>query len=240
MSSKETNMLNEGGEAQWVTAVRDGAARLDAVRKAAAIPVEAGEAIAPAPARGGFVLLDPSRLDAEPEYAHTAKGYVRVRPIRVTDVFDRMGAQAARRKVGHPLAHGQIQIARHYRALVEVLTDEGYKLSSLERSFAGGERGDWMDRRLMISAAVEGLQRRIGRGVAMAVRRRRPSQRGPGQRGPILDQVLVDMVCLKDCTLGDVLCGHGWQDDGRNREALLAALSGALWRMVGYQDEKSR
>lgn len=238
MSRKEANMLDCEGEARWVAAQKAEAGRLAALRKAAAIPAEAGEAIAPAPARGGFVLLDPSRMDAAPEYARTAKGYARVRPIRAADVFDVMAAQAARRKVGHPLAPAQIEVGRRYRGLVEVLSADGCKLSSLERSHAGGEAGHWMDRRLMISAEVDGLHRQIGNGVAMAVRRVRPSQRGAAQRGPILDRVLVDMVCLKDCPLDDVLRSHGWQVDGRNRERLLQALSGALWRMVGYRDEK--
>lgn len=231
-------MLNGDGEAAWVAAQKAEAGRLASIRKAAAIPAEAGDAIAPAPARGGFVLLDPSRLDAEPAYARTAAGYARVRPIRAADVFDLMGAQARRRKVGHPLAPSQIEVARRYRGLVEVLSADGCKLSSLERSHSGGEAGHWMDRRLMISAEVEGLQRRIGNGVAMAVRRVRPSQRGAAQRGPILDRVLVDMVCLKDCPLDDVLRSHGWQVNGRHRECVLQALSGALWRMVGYRDEK--
>lgn len=239
MSSKEANMLDCEAEARWVAAQKAEAGRLAALRQASAIPAEAGEAIAPAPARTSFVLLDPSRLrDVEPEYARTAKGYARVRPIRAADVFDLMGAQARRRKVGHPLVPSQIEVARRYRGLVEVLSADGCKLSSLERSYAGGEAGHWMDRRLMISAEVEGLQRRIGNGVAMAVRRVRPSQRGAAQRGPILDRVLVDMVCLKDCTVDDVLRSHGWQVNGRHRECVLHALSGALWRMVGYRDEK--
>lgn len=51
------------------------------------------------------------------------------------------------------------------------------------------------------------MRNRIGHGVAMPVRRVRPSDRGADQHGPIMDRVLVDMVCLSVKSLNEVLRG---------------------------------
>ncbi|MFN3315075.1 MAG: hypothetical protein ACK46Q_16680, partial [Hyphomonas sp.] len=98
---------------------------------------------------------------------------------------------------------------------------------------------DWMDRRLEFSAEVEGLRRRIGSGVAMSVRRVRPSARGARAARPITDLALVDAVCLKGRGLADILIFHGWSVKGSHRDALSEALCGALNRMIGYGRKKS-
>lgn len=216
-------------------------ARLQVVKDRAKVPVECGPDIAPAPARGGFVLERIKHLDGmtREDFVETAVGYVRRSPIRRADAFDAMIAAASRAKREWPLTPGQIAIGRRYHDLVELLSADGTKLSQLQGSFGSGDNGNWMDQRLALSREVEGMRRRIGNGVAMAVRRIRPSDRGANARGPILDRVLVDMVCLQGRGLADVLRGHRWQDDGRNKKALREALSGALDRMIGYRGEKS-
>lgn len=210
------------------------AAGIARMKRAAALPPEAGEAIIPAPARGGFVLLPVDRLERAPDYVMTARGHQRARAVRSEDVFDRMAAQAARRKQSHPLTPGQIGMARRYRALVEMLSADGYSLSCVEAEGISGDGGSWMDRRLELSAEVAMLHDRIGLGAALRIVRRRASD-ARGVRRTILDRRLIDLVCLQDYALDDVLRRHGWQVDGRGRNALMQALCASLDRMVGYR-----
>ena len=215
-------------------------ARLDAIKDAAAVPDECGPDIAPSPARRGFVLVRPVELlpvgTDRVEAVH--RGYGGRSAIQCADVFDAMRAAAARRKKPMALTPGQISMARRYRDLVELLAADGCKLSNLDASTGSGDSGGWMDRRLQVSQEVDILRRRIGNGVALSVRRVRPSDRGAAQRGQILDRVMVDMVCLKGCSVDQVLRAHGWQTNGRGRKAVTDALSAALDRMIGYRGEK--
>jgi len=229
--------------AQALNEVRkaDEAARLAAIRDAGAIPEECGPDILASPARGGFVLhrnieLLPVGAD-KVEAVH--RGYGGRAAIRRADVFDAMVAAALRAKRPLPLTHGQISMARRYAAMVEVAASDGMRLSSLDASHGGGDSLGWMDRHLSVAEELSVLRSRIGSGVAMAVRRVRPTARGDGQRGPILDRVLVDMVCLKGRTLDQVLQAHGWSTYGETRRAIARALSAALDRMIGYRPPKS-
>ncbi len=86
-----------------------------------------------------------------------------------------------------------------------------------------------MDRVLRDKAEIERLRRRIGDGTAMVVRRIRPSKRG--SRVNITDRALVDMVCLEDRSLSEVLRAHSWVLNGTTTQAVLAALGDALERM---------
>ena len=70
----------------------------------------------------------------------------------------------------------------------------------------------------------------VGDGLAMDVRRVRPSQRG--ERIAIKALVLIDMVCLEDKSISAVLKAHGWAG-GKNQEKLNCALANCLDRMVG-------
>ena len=217
------------------------AARLAEIRDAGAIPEECGPDIAPAPARGGFVLhrnveLLPVGTD-KIEAVH--RGYGGRAAIRTADVFDRMIAAALRRKRPCPLTPGQIAMGRRYSNLVELAASDGTKLSRLDSSGGGGDSMDWMDRHLDIGRELDVLRKRIGLGVAMAVRRVRPTARGADQRGSITDRVLVDMVCLKGCALEDVLLGHGWKKNGQTYDAVTHALSEALDRMIGYSGKET-
>ncbi|SMO79147.1 hypothetical protein SAMN06265221_11164 [Paracoccus laeviglucosivorans] len=211
--------------------------RLAEILAASAIPEECGFRIRPAPARGGFAIhrsieITPVGTDGF-EAVHRGAGGRSA--IRAADVFDRMINSAQRRKQPWPLTPGQIAMGRRYAALVEFLASDGVKLSKLEASFGGGDGGNWMDRRLQLSDEVAGMRKRIGTGIAMAVRRVRPSERGDAHRGPILDRTLVDMVCLQGRSLEDVLKAHGWMKNARTHRGVTEALCGALDRMIGYR-----
>lgn len=93
-----------------------------------------------------------------------------------------------------------------------------------------------MDALLRDREEIDRLRRRIGTGVAMEVRRVRPSERGT--RVAIADRRLVDMVCLEDMHLADVLQVSGWvpagqRASGKHIKALQAVLGAALDRMTG-------
>ncbi|WP_411838682.1 hypothetical protein [Paracoccus sp. ME4] len=221
--------------------------RLDSVKAAAAVPEACGPAIAPAPARGGFVLVQNVELIpvGADDVAAVHRGYGGRHAIRRADAFDAMLAAAARRKQPAPLTHGQISIGRRYHDLVQLLSADGTKLSSLQASAGGPDGRDWMDRRLEVSAEVDRLRRRIGQGAALVLRRVRPSQRGrvlqPGDRGPLTftRRDLVDCVCLRGMSIKQVLAKWEWQTNGRNCNAAIAALGEALDAMMGYRGQKS-
>ncbi|QEU08757.1 hypothetical protein [Paracoccus yeei] len=204
-------------------------------------PEQCGWLIPAAPARGGFEVFMPEAMVADAKGDRTVQttGYAGRHAIRAADVFDRMLVAAKRRKQDAPLTPGQVAMARRYRDLAELLASDGTKLSRLETSFGGGDSAGWMDRRLMLSDEMRRLHRAIGPGMALSVRRIRPSARGADQRGPIHDRAMVDMVCLHGLTLDQVLLAHGWVKDGRTYKAITEALCAALDRMIGYRDEKS-
>lgn len=238
MKEQGRNMLIQNSAKTLATDIQG---RLESVKAAAAVPEACGPAIAPAPARGGFVLVQNIELIpvGADEVAAVHRGYGGRQAIRRADAFDAMLAAAARRKQPAPLTHGQISIGRRYHDLVQLLSADGTKLSSLQASAGGPDGRDWMDRRLEISAEVDRLRRRIGSGVAMAVRRVRPSDRGGAAARQITDMALVDAVCLKGKGLAQVLVFHGWSVKGAHRDALSAALCAALDRMIGYKAAKS-
>lgn len=221
--------------------------RLRAVKEAGAIPEACGPDIAPAPARGGFVLVQNIELlpVGSDDVKAVHRGYGGRQAIRRADVFDAMLAAAARRNQPAPLTPSQIAVGRRYHDLVELLAADGMKLSSLQGGAGGNDARDWMDRRLALSAELEGLRRRIGIGPVMVLRRIRPSQRkrdlALGERAPetFTARDLIDGVCVKGLTLKQVLVRFSWQDNGRNAKAALQALSETLDAMIGLRRQKS-
>ncbi|MDF2140847.1 hypothetical protein [Paenirhodobacter sp. CAU 1674] len=212
--------------------------RVADLKAAAMPPASCGPAIQPAPARGAFWVFQPVELmpkGVDGWEAHPA-GYRGRDALAAADVFDAMMESARRRgdKVP-PLTPGQIAIGRHYRNLVERHDSGGIKLSSLEagRSGSGGGARDIMDVRLSEARELDTLRKRIGAGVAMEVRRVRPSKRGGAARGIIMDRALVDAVCLGGLTFSEVLRSYGWACKGEHRDSLRGALSAALDRMQG-------
>ncbi|MFV0303571.1 MAG: hypothetical protein ACK5IP_22340 [Paracoccus sp. (in: a-proteobacteria)] len=210
------------------------AKRLDLIKAAARPPVECGPDIIAAPARGPCIAFQPveMRPKGERDWQAVPVGYGGRSAVRAMDVFDRMLTQARRRKEPMPLTPAQVSIARHYRALVERHDAGGTKLSQID----GGRRGDgagrdFMDAYIAQGREIEALRRRCGPGLA--ARCLRPSRRG--SRSSILDRTLIDMVCLKDQPIDQVLRAHGWSVKGDTRKALRKALCAALDRMIGYR-----
>jgi hypothetical protein len=81
------------------------------------------------------------------------------------------------------------------------------------------------------------LRQRIGSGLAKEVRRIRPNG---AKRKPIYARALVDMVCVGDASISEVLRVHGWANCKKGNAALLAALCAALGRMQGYDLVKAK
>lgn len=233
--------------------IEAGRERLEAERRrvarlaAAAIPPdECGPDIVPAPARGHCVLVPhiamvPNGTDAHGEQSWTPAptGYGHRSSVRQMDVFDRMALAATRARRPAPLTPGQIAVARRYRDLVERHDAGGIRCSDLDRATGPGAGSDFMDAYLAAVREIESIRRRIGGGASLAIRRIRPSTRGGPARRAILDRALVDMVCLGDRTLSEVLRAHGWAKSTTNLDAVRGALSGALDRMIGYRGEKT-
>lgn len=217
-----------------------GLRRLDQIMAAAAIPEACGPDIRPAPARGGFVLVQNVELlpvgTDKVEAVH--RGYGGRSAIRRADAFDAMIAASLRRREPLPLTLDQIAVGRRYHDLVELLSRDGVKLSNLQASGGGGDGTSWIDQRLQLSGELEALQRRIGTGAALAVRRVRPSDRGLPAARWISDRALVDAVCLQGMGIRAVLLAHGWSDRGGHKKTLGEALSEALDRMMGCRHQK--
>lgn len=217
------------------------AARMAAMMRAATPPAECGGDIPVAPARGAFRVVTPLELVPGSEARVRQSGYRgpgEAAPragVVLADVFDRMARDAARAGAPEPFSAGQVAAARRYRDLVERHEAGGVKCSSLEARAGGSSRGgDVADARLIEGREIEAMRRRVGTGVALAVRRLRPSARGGASTGIITDRALVDAVCLQGLSLSAVLRAHGWSCYGGHREALRTALAGALDRMQGY------
>ncbi|WP_347311378.1 hypothetical protein [Defluviimonas sp. SAOS-178_SWC] len=226
------------------------AARLATIKASAAVPSACGPDIGPAPARGAFGVFRP--VEIVPGSAGTARpaGYrgpgevLHRSAIKRADVFDAMRNDARlrhERDTGTaagfipPFSPGQEQVARDYRDLTERHGSAGYKCASLEALHTGSASGgEFIDAYVAEGIRLKALIARIGAGAALEVRRLRPSKRGTTARGVILDRTLVDMVCLGDRSLSDVLRHHGWAAKGDTREALRRALAAALDRMRGY------
>lgn len=236
-----------------VARLQDEAVRIAEIKARGSVPVECGPAIPMAPGRGLMMRFTPREMRQT-----EGGGFVSVKTgeagrdaARVADAFDAMeraavkayrAAEARRKKAGQdpksyePLfTPGQISAARDYAALVERVTASGVKCSSLEAIHSGGGGGG--DREAAIFRdfhRLRALHRRIGDGLAKEVRRIRPSVNGGLKRRAIYVRKLVDMVCLGDMSILQVLHAHGWSKDGGASKALRLALCSALDRMQGY------
>lgn len=221
-------------------------ARLDAILSRAT-PVEGcGPAIPVAPARGPQVAFMPHVVmpdeKAESGYKVERIGWRGFSAARAADIFDVLERIAAKRKDKDgnpgrsPFSKGQVNVARLYRDLVERHDAGGMRCASLEARRGSGPSGggEFMDAFIAEGEQIALMRRRIGAGVAMAVRRVRPSKRGGPDAKPILDRVLVDAICLEGCSFRAVLERHGWSLDGKNVKRLIAALASILDRMQGY------
>ncbi|MEX5516293.1 hypothetical protein [Pseudophaeobacter sp. 1A09344] len=211
------------------------AERIAAIKARGAVPRQCGDAIPEAPARGAFQVFEPMRLCpvGADDYEAQPVGYRGRSALRNADVFDVMAAAAARKKKPAPFTLGQIAMGRHYRDLVERHATAGVRCSSVEalRTGGNGQGGEFIDAVLRDRDKIDLLRRRIGTGSAIEVRRVRPSKRG--SRVSITNRRLVDMVCIEDRSLREVLEAHGWSVYGETVKAVRAALAGVLDRMAG-------
>ena len=214
--------------------------RVAAIKAAYTPPAACGPDVVAAPARGAFRTYDPIGLvpgstERVRSEAHRGEGEAIARKgVAVVDVFDRMMVEAARRKMPAPLTPSQIAIGRRYRWITEQHDAGGFKLTSINSTGGGAGATDVLVQRLSERKELVELRRRVGDGVAMSVRRVRPSARGVENR-LIRDLDLIDRVCLRDMMLTEVLRAFGWSSRAGNALAVRAALCGALDRMIGYR-----
>lgn len=207
------------------------AARVAAVYDKGAVPPECGPMIPHAPARGAFRVFEDFTLypDGEDGWKPKPSGYRGRKTMARLDAFDVMQAKAGKVL----FSPGQVAMGRFYRALFEAHACAGIQCSSLEgrvdRGPGGG--GEFIDAVLRDRERLDVLRARIGGGVAMQVRKQRPSD--VGSRRLITDLKLVDAVCIHERTLADILKAHGWTKTGKSVAALRGALCAALDRMMG-------
>lgn len=200
--------------------------------KASGLPEGCGSAVLPEVLAGGPVIgWVPQKMvpDGRDGYRQVEDGWRGRTGVRRADAFDAMADQAARRG-GAALAHDLVRAGRDYRALTEAVMAGGVKLQAWGERTGGGEGRDFMDVYIGQCAALRTQHRCIGAGLALALRRVRPSARG--SRVSIRVRTLVDLVCLGDRSVSDVLKLHGWAVSGRTVLAGRDALAEALERMA--------
>lgn len=212
----------------------EGAFAMASVRAHGAVPEGCSSAIIQAPARGPLVAVQEFTIhvDAEGVGHRIAQPYPGGRPARIGDAFDRMEDQARRAGGGALFEPYQVRAGRDYAALVERCESSGIKGISLEvMAQRGGGGGEFIDAVIADSRARAAMERRIGDGFAIPIRRVRPSARG--KRVGIRNLALVQRVCVGGQTVSEVLAACGWGAYGDARVALREALCSCLDRMAG-------
>lgn len=198
------------------------------------------DAIPVAAARGPVLLFHPRETVISEAGNVVTQKAGRFAGMMVQDAFLKAEVQAMKRKQPAPFTAGQIGVGREYRNLFDRCASSGLKLSQVDGSGGGGGAGGVSEAILADMQALRRLQKRIGTGTAMAVRRVRPSQRGGARARIITDQSLVHAFCVDCETLSGVLVAHGWSDYSGNKKTLHRALCAALDRMRGYSDRVAR
>ena len=232
---KDAIELSAGRMERRQAAARDREAGMAETRALGNVPEGCGPEIPDAPARGPVVRFMPKTMYPDGEKGFVAKeaGYQGRKALRHADVFDRMASGAAKNGKANPFTPAQIAMGRFYRDLDEKHQSAGLRCSSLEAMSGGssGGGGEYMDAVLRDRERLAVLRSRIGDGSAMVVRRQRPSTRG--SRQGITDRRLVDMVCIEEKAMTEVLVAHGWAKKGTSVKVLVEALCAALERMAG-------
>lgn len=196
---------------------------VEAVRAAAVPPSACGPEIPVAPAAGPRVAFHYVRwVDGSRERTVPA-GHLCRATARGADVFDRMAADAVRRKSAAPFTAHQVAAARDYRTMAERHAAGGVRCASLEAGRVGGGGGEFIDAHIDLGRRLAGMRGRIGPGVALR------ASRGEGRT--ITCRALVEAVCVGDQTFSRVLKRHGWPPKGAHRAALRKVLAAALDRM---------
>lgn len=207
---------------QWLRT--DDAGRVTMLMHEATPPEVCGPAVPVAPGGGPRVVerrveLVPGSTERFRDVGHLGRS-----GVRAADVFDRMRAEAARRGAAEPLSAGQVAVARRYRTLAEQFGAGGLRCLDLQRSGGGGGAGGVSEAQLAVAAELRAMRTRVGAGAALR------AVRGGDARTVTLLR-LVDLVCLQDLTLSQVLRRHRWAAKGTARKRLREALCGALDRM---------
>ncbi len=197
--------------------------RIEAMMRAATAPERCGPEIPVAPARGMMRVFAPVEMVPGSTERVRHAGHLGRDAVAVCDVFDRMAAR------GQQLGQSRIATARDYRELVARRAAGGLRLSSLEAATGRGSAGAWIDGYLASGRALVRFERAIGGGVALELRR--AGGEGAAERRAIRVRAVVDLVCLEDCDLSEVLRRHGWAPKGPARDACFQALAAALDRM---------
>lgn len=211
--------------ADWMAAEDAAVERL----KAAATPPEtASPNIIAAPARGPALVQPQFETVQTPSGPRTRRatqdGF---HPVRAADAFDVMALQHKRAGgKGALFTVAQVEAGRAYAALSERVASEGLRCSSPEARTGGtGQHVDWIEGVIARSARLARMQAAIGDGVAVE------PEGESDKRTAIRVRTLVDAVCIKGQTLGQVLRAHGWAPWGGMRQVMAQALGDALDRM---------
>lgn len=214
------------------------------IRATGHAPDSCGPEIPHAPARTALQAFQPVEMVPGSTLRRRNAGYLGRDAARIGDVWDLMTDQARRAHAGSkhrdrafapPFTAGQVATARSYAALTERVAASGVRCSAVEalRAATPGGGGDWIDAVIADTNRLAVLHRRIGDGPAREIRRLRPGDK----RRAIRLRVLVDQTCLGNLPLDAVLRAHGWETGAKVRNALRAALCGALDRMQGYSGD---
>lgn len=236
MTRTRLESLIGGGEDRSAWADMAEADRIGAVRAFGSVPDECGADIIPAIARGPVRAVHLQALYPASGGGFEAKpaGFQGRATLVVADVFDRMQAQAAKKKSRIALTVGQIEQGRLYARLVERHEAGAVRCSSLEgRSGGDGTGGGFTDARLESARRIDLMRARIGDGMAMDVQRVRKARPGQLQRVRITARQLVDQVCIGDQEISKVLRRYGWAADGATIRRCCEALGAILDRMAG-------
>jgi hypothetical protein len=224
--------------------------RVALILRSGQVPDRCGPVYPVAPARGLFEVIDFQELVPGSDTRTRPTGWrerseARVRStVRVGDAFSLMEEQARRsasksgRAFVAPFTPGQIEAGRLYAGLAQRLASSGLSCVSVEAlaGRGGGKGGDVSEARLDDARQLAAMRRRIGPGVALSIRRLRPSERADGRKRRLIRTLdLVNAVCCDGQSLSKVLDAHGWSVKGRTRDAARKALAAALDRVNGYR-----
>ncbi|MCB5199032.1 hypothetical protein LGQ03_07250 [Loktanella sp. TSTF-M6] len=218
--------------------------RIADIKAASARPFGAGpEIVDVAPARGTVERFTPREtVNRGGRTVVQRSGWRGHDALRVSDAFDVMEAQAARRFAAEekkralkdpaskarmfvpPFSKAQLIAGRDYAALSERVASAGVRCSSVEALGAGGQ-GSFIDAVIRDVRHLDAMLASIGDVVVLA-----PVRKGRARR-VIRARALVDQVCIANRTLSDVLLAAGWTSQQGSRDALRTGLCQALDRM---------
>jgi hypothetical protein len=248
-------MRRERQIADFITQIETGqiegatteAERIARVRSMGAVPEDTCPMIPESVARGPVRRFEMKAAypDGEDKFVFKPAGYRGRKTLQLADTFDIMAARSSGRGRGSPFTPSQIAMGRAYRDLVEAHESAGVRCSSVEVTTRGGDGRSFMDAVLIYRGRIDALRRRMdddgqrpqrGPALVLSVRRMRPSQRGG--RISVTARRAVDMICIEDASIADVLREHGWSVKGPTVRTLARGVGAALDRMIGPEGRR--